>query len=256
MPDRTEYAQGEFSWADLTTTDVEAAGTFYSTLFGWTPEPIAIPEAGGYTMLSLGGKLVGALSPAMPGDPSPPHWTVYVNVDDADKTTELVQAAGGTVLMGVMDVFTSGRMAIFADAQGAAFAVWQPQDHTGAQVTDENGALTWFELMTDDTTGAQAFYGSVFGWGSETSDGGGMPYTEFKLADRSIAGMMAKQPGMEMPSAWMPYFQVADPDKIAAEAKALGGAVYAGPADIPSGGRFAVLADPQGAAFGIYRPGN
>lgn len=258
MPERTEFPHGEFSWTDLTTSDVDAAGTFYATLFGWVAEPVPMADAGGYTMFTLNGRHVAGLSPAMPNDPSPPHWTTYVNVDDADKTTELVQSAGGSVLMPVMDVFTSGRMAIFTDPVGAAFAVWQPKEHQGSAITDEPGALTWVELTTDDTAASQAFYGEVFGWGSETSDGGGMAYTEYKLGDRSIAGMMAKPPGMpaSIPSYWMPYFQVVDPDKTAAEATALGGTVMAGPADIPSGGRYAVLTDPQGAAFGLYRPGS
>lgn len=256
MPERSEYAAGEPSWADLTTTDVDAAATFYGTIFGWAAEPVPMPDAGGYTMLLLDGKYIGALSPKMPEDPSPPHWSVYVNVEDVDKTTELVQSAGGTVLVPRIDVFTSGSMAIFADPSGAAFAVWQPQEHKGASVIDENGALTWFELTTTDTEKAKAFYADVFGWGEQTSDGGGMAYTEFKLGDKSIAGMMAKPAEMpaEIPSYWMPYFQVADPDKTAGEAAALGGTVMVPAADIPGGGRFAIVADPQGAVFGLYRP--
>lgn len=256
MAERTEYAVGEFSWADLTTDDTEAAATFYATIFGWVAEPIDDPDAGGYTMLSLNGRRVGALSPKMPGDQGPPRWTVYANVDDADKTVELVQSAGGTVLMPVMDVFTSGRMAILADPAGAVFAVWQPRDHIGAQVTDEPGALTWIELTTSDTEASKTFYGEVLGWTGETHEGGGMAYTEFGIGDKKVAGMMPKPPGMpaEMPSYWMPYFQTTDPDKLAGEITALGGRIMAGPDDVPGGGRYAVAADPQGAAFGLYRP--
>lgn len=256
MPDRTEYAAGEPAWTDLTTTDVDAATTFYSTIFGWVAEPVPMPDAGGYTMLTLNGRHVAGLSPKMPEDPGPSRWTIYVNVDDADKAAELAQSAGGTVLVPVMDVFTSGRMAILADSTGAAIAVWQPQEHRGAAVQDEPGALTWTELTTSDTAAAQAFYRDVFGWDAETSDGGGMAYTEFKLADKSIAGMMAKPEGMpaEIPSYWMPYFQTTDPDKLAGEIAALGGTVMVPPADIPTGGRFAIATDPQGAVFGLYRP--
>lgn len=255
MPERTEFAAGEPSWADLTTTDVDAAATFYRTIFGWEAEPIADPNAGGYTMLTLGGRYIGALSPKMPDDPGPSRWSVYVNVDDADKTVELAQSAGGTVVVPVMDVFTSGRMAILTDPTGAFVAIWQPQDHKGAGVTDEPGALTWFELTTSDTAKARAFYTEVFGWGAETSEGA-MPYTEFKLGDKSVAGMMAKPADMPagIPSYWMPYFQVVDPDKTAGEIQASGGTVMVPAMDIPSGGRFAIVTDPQGAVFGLYRP--
>ena len=55
--------------------------------------------------------------------------------------------------------------------------------------------------------GAKKFYGSVFGWTSETHQGV-MPYTEFSCSGKSIAGMMEMMPGVpdDMPSYWMPYF--------------------------------------------------
>lgn len=256
MAERTEFAHGEFAWADLMTDDPAAATTFYATIFGWTAEPVEMPDAGGYTMLTMNGLHVAALSPKQPGDPGPSRWQVYVNVDDADKTVEQAQAAGGSALFPAMDVFTSGRMAVLADPTGAVFALWQPKEHRGARLTDEPGALTWVELTTSDTEKSKTFYGEVFGWTEETSDGGGMAYTEFGLGDKKIAGMMAKPPGMpaELPSYWMPYFQTTDPDRLAGEITALGGTIMAGPDDIPGGGRYVVATDPQGAAFGLYRP--
>lgn len=256
MPERTDYAPGEPAWVDLTTDDAGAAVTFYRTIFGWDDEPVDAPDAGGYTMLSLGGRHVGALVPRMAGDPAPPRWTVYVNVPDLDAALESVGGAGGQVLMPALDVLTAGRMALISDPGGAVLALWQADQHPGAAVMDEPGALTWVELSTDDTAAAQAFYGEVFGWTAETSDGGGLPYTEFALGDKRVAGMMPKAPGMpaDVPPYWMPYFQVTDPDKVAGEVTALGGTIIAPPDEIPSGGRYAVLTDPQGAFFGLYRP--
>lgn len=257
MPEKTEYAPGEPAWADLTTTDVDAAVTFYGTVFGWEAEPVAGPDTGGYTMLSLNGRQVAAVVPAMPEDPSPPHWTVYVAVADVEATLKEAEAAGGQTLMPPLDVMTAGRMAIAADPAGAVIALWQAQEHPGAAVMDEPGAVTWVELSTSDTEGAKPFYASVFGWGEETAEGGGMAYTEFKLGGKSVAGMMAKPPGTPdgLPSYWMPYFQVTDPDKVAGEVAALGGQVLAPPDDIPGAdGRYAVVMDPQGAPFGLYRP--
>ena len=257
MPERTPYAAGEPAWTDLTTNDVAAAATFYATIFGWRADRIDDPGAGGYTMLTLNGRAVAALSPRMGDDPAPPHWTVYLATDDAEKTVEVAQGAGATVLAPAFDVLTAGRMAVLADPTGAVVALWQATEHHGAGVTDEPGALTWVELTTSDTAAAQRFYGTVFGWEAKTSDGGGTEYTEFALGDRNVAGMMAKPADLPAgtPSYWMPYFQVVDPDRTAAEAVALGATAVAPPADIPGGdGRYAVLADPQGAFFGLYRP--
>jgi len=57
-----------------------------------------------------------------------------------------------------------------------------------------------------------------------------------------------------MPSFWLPYFMVTDVDATAASAKSLGGQVHFGPQDIPGTGRFAIIADPQGAAFAVFTP--
>ena len=57
----------------------------------------------------------------------------------------------------------------------------------------------------------------------------------------------------DMPPAWTPYFMVTDVDASASKAKELGGQVYMGPMDIPNVGRFAVVTDPQGAAFAIFK---
>jgi predicted enzyme related to lactoylglutathione lyase len=254
MPERSEFVQGTPCWADLATTDAEAAATFYATIFGWTAEPVPDPAAGGYTMLYLDGRNVAALAPTAGAD-RPPAWQTYVRVDDADKTAELVTTAGGTVLMPPMDVFGSGRMAVFADPTGAAVAVWQPAEHTGFAVTDEPNTYTWTELATRDPEGAIAFYADVFGWGHETSESMGMAYTEFKVGDRSIAGMMAMDENIpaDVPSYWMPYFEVTDPARTTAEASALGAQTFAEPMEIPTVGTFAILRDPQGATFGVIR---
>ncbi|HEX8003478.1 MAG TPA: VOC family protein [Mycobacteriales bacterium] len=254
MTEKSGYAPGEPSWVDINTTDVAATRTFYATLFGWAADDVPMEDAGGYGMFSLGGRYVGGYGPTQaPGQPA--AWSVYFDTEDVDKTAEVVTSAGGTVVMGPVDVFTSGRMAVFQDPAGAFFSVWQAGDHLGAQVQDEPNALTWVELTTSDTEGAKRFYAEVFGWGEQTATEGSMPYTEFQQGGRSIAGMMAKPAEMpaEVPSYWMPYFQPADIERTVAEAAALGATVMVPPSPIPNG-RFAVLADPQGAAFGLYRP--
>lgn len=67
-----------------------------------------------------------------------------------------------------------------------------------------------------------------------------------------IGGVLAIKPGMEnVPPVWVPYFMVADTDATAARAKAKGGNLMLPPKDIANVGRFAVIADPQGAVFNV-----
>jgi predicted enzyme related to lactoylglutathione lyase len=200
-------------------------------------------------MCTLRGRPVAGLGPQV--SPGPPFWTTYVTVDDVDATTEAVTGAGGQVIMEPLDVLDAGRMAVFADPAGAAFSVWQAMAHVGAGIVNEPGTLSWNELMTTDVEGAKAFYQAVFGWSAVTHEGE-MPYTEFKVNDRSIAGMMAKPPMVpdEVPPHWSVYFAVEDTDATVAKVAELGGQLVMPARDIDPG-RFAVVSDPAGATFNV-----
>jgi len=157
------------------------------------------------------------------------------------------------VLAGPMDVLEVGRMGVFADPQGAVFAVWQAGEHKGAGVVNEPGAFTWSELMTTDTDAAAAFYAAVFGWGVAASEMDGMlAYGEWQLGGRVIGGMLPKPPTVpaEVPSSWNVYFAVEDTDVAVSTAQRLGGSLLMPPTDIEPG-RVAVLADPAGAVFQV-----
>jgi predicted enzyme related to lactoylglutathione lyase len=250
MPDVTDHQPMTPGWIDIG-TDVEGAKAVYTALFGWDAQDAGpLEETGGYGFFTKAGKMVAGYGPQQ--NPGPPFWTMYVIVPDAEAVAAKVTAAGGTVVVAPMDVMDQGRMAVFTDAGGAFFSVWQPAGHRGAQVVREPGSFDWAELDTRDVEGAKAFYEAVFGWGAETSTGGGMPYTEFKLGGESIAGMMDMPPGVpdQVPPYWLVYLGVGEVDAAVESATALGGSVVAPPMDFP-GGRFAVVSDPQGAMFGV-----
>ncbi len=242
------YDHGAPSWVDLGTPDMAQATKFYAKLFGWDVQ-VGPPETGGYAIAHLRGLTVAGLVPQQ--NPGPPYWSTYINVDDADAIAKSISANSGATLMAPFDVLDVGRMGIFADPQGAVFGVWQPGSHKGAQLMMDPGTTCWSELNTTDVTAAIAFYRAVFGWTAKTHDGA-LPYTEFGIGERSIAGAMPKPPGMpaEVPPHWLVYFAVADTDAAVATAKGAGGQFMAGPMDIEPG-RFAVVADPTGAVFGV-----
>lgn len=253
MSEQSDYAPGTPSWVDIG-TDVEAAKGFYGQLLGWTAQEAGPPEeTGGYGFFMKGDKMVAGYGPQQ--NPGPPAWSVYVATADADETAAKVEKAGGTVVAPPMDVMGAGRMAVFQDPTGAFFSTWQAGDHRGAQLWSEPGAVSWVELNTRDAARAKEFYPAVFGWTEETH-AGEMTYTEFHLGEPAIGGMMelpASVPA-QVPPHWLAYFGVDDVDASTAKAKELGANVMVEPMDIPGGGgRFAVILDPQGAAFGLLR---
>ena len=252
MPEVTSYAPGTFCWAELGTTDAAGAKRFYTDLFGWTFEDNVMGPDMVYTMWRLKEKEVGALY-QMGKDQQgvPPHWQCYVSVENADATAAKLKELGGNVIAGPFDVMDVGRMAIVTDPEGATFALWQPGKHIGATIVNEPGATCWYELASWKPKETGAFYATLFGWTLKESP----EYTEFHGSDgRPRGGMFTMKPEMQgVPAFWMPYFAVADCDAMAQKATAGGGKVHNGPQDIPNVGRFAVLSDPQGAAFSIIK---
>lgn len=246
MASRSAYEPGTPSWVDLGSPDAQAAAAFYGALFGWTAEMDPRPEAGGYGMFTLGGKNVAGLGPQMNPD-MPPFWAVYITSADADDTLAKAREAGGTVVMGPMDVFDAGRMGVLKDAVGSFVSVWEPKEHIGAELVNEAGTFGWSELATSDLKGAREFYQSVFGWGLEpaaSSDTAAI----FTVQGKVVCGAHAAGPS-EFP-AWSAWFGVDDCDRSAALVTELGGSILMPPNDMDFG-RGAVVADPHGAVFGI-----
>jgi predicted enzyme related to lactoylglutathione lyase len=245
-----DFAPGAPNWIDLGTTDIGGAIAFYGPLFGWTHLDYG-PEMGNYGMMLKDGKQVAGIGPAT--DPARgSSWSTYFATPDADAVAARVEANGGTVVMAPMDVMDQGRMAVFTDPAGTYFSVWQPGQHTGAEVIDEHGTLTWNELMSSDMATAKAFYPAVLGVSIRDVDmGDGNVYTLFEAGDRAASGGMAIDPAWgPMPSAWSVYFAVDDADAAFAKALELGGVSKGDPQDSPPG-RFAKIQDPQGATFSI-----
>jgi predicted enzyme related to lactoylglutathione lyase len=256
MPEVTSYAQGAPSWAELSTTDEAGALAFYSALFGWADDPQEIGPNWYYHMQRVNGLEAAAIyqqGEEELGHGVPPHWNVYLTVESVDDVAEKTAQNGGAVLFGPMDVFEAGRMAMLQDRQGAAFAVWQPNQHIGARVKLEPGAMAWNELLTTDKEDAIAFYQAVLGIErGETM--APMDYTLVRAGGTEVAGMMQMTPDMgELPPYWGVYFAVADVDATLEQAQSIGGTVTFPAFDIPGVGRIGGLMDPQGATFTIFQ---
>ena len=255
MPEITDYPPGSPSWADLLCKNGQAAKDFYTNLFGWTFDDHPAGPGMVYTMFSHDGVPVCASAEPGPGQEDlPPHWSVYVTVDDLEAAVNRARAAGGTVLFEPFDVMDVGRMAIIQDKEGAFLRLWYPIKHAGAGKMHEPGSLCWFELATTDADSATAFYSQVLQAEAGPDPNTDFPYTLVKVGGVQMAGII--QIGEDwgpVPPNWGVYFGVDDVDSTVAKAQALGGGVIVEPRDIADFARFAVLQDAEGAVFNILR---
>jgi predicted enzyme related to lactoylglutathione lyase len=254
MKNIDHYKPGSFCWVELGTTDQNAAKKFYGSLFGWEAHDLPMGPSGSYTFFKLHGRDAGAgytLNQEMLDHHVPPHWMIYIAVDDADAKAVDVKSAGGTVQKGPFDVFDVGRMAVCHDPTGAYFCIWQSKEGVANGIAEVDGSFCWADLNTPDPATAAKFYNQVFGWQiSEDKDG----YSHIKNGDTNIGGIPSVRPNNpRVPAHWMAYFLTSDCKGLAAKAKQLGARAMLEPMLMENVGTIAILADPQGAVFALYQ---
>lgn len=256
MPEFDGFDAGAFCWAELSTSDEAAARDFYRAVFGWDVDVAEIP-GGTYSTFTLGGRSVAAAAQQREEEAAqgvPPHWNLYVNVDDADKVAAGAQEAGGNVIMPAFDVMELGRMAVIADPSGAMLGLWQPKAMAGYGLYGDSNTVGWNELMTPDIAGARDFYTTVFGWEVMAYPMPRGEYTVFKSGDENRGGAMSTPEDLGNLAVWSVYFSVDDCDATVGKIKGAGGRIDFGPEFAATVGTFASCADPQGAAFSVIEP--
>ena len=257
MPHVDRHSPGEFCWLELATSDQDAAKKFYHALFGWSINDFPMGQAGVYTIFRIDGRDVAAgctLQPDQKAANVPPHWMIYIAVANADQSAATASSLGGKVLAPAFDVMQAGRMAVIQDPTGAIFCLWQPKNTPGVGITDEPNTFCWADLVTSDPERAKQFYSGLFGWQIVTGEKDTSGYLHIKNGEHFIGGIPpVRQQGPKTPPHWMSYFAVADVDQTAGKAQGLGARIFVPPMDIPGAGRMAVVADPQGAAFALFK---
>lgn len=119
------------------------------------------------------------------------------------------------------------------------------------------GQFVWYDLWTTDQEAARAFYTKAVGWGTQAWGGGAQPYVMWTVGDTPIGGagpLPDDQAKAGVPPYWAAFVSVRDADATARRAEELGGTVRVAGTDIPEVGRFAVIADPQGAVLALLQP--
>jgi predicted enzyme related to lactoylglutathione lyase len=248
-----------FVWYELMTTDAAAAVSFYQAVAGWKAKPAGFGPVS-YTVLSVGeAGLAGVLEldAEMCARGATPAWLGYVGVDDVDAHAERLQASGGSVQMGPMDLPGVGRTAIVADPHGAVFILFKPTSTAPLPTITPGtpGSIGWRELHAGDGEAAFRFYSALFGWTeSSTMDMGPMGvYRLFATGGAgapAVGGMMTRMP--DSPAAfWLYYIEVESLGAAMERATAAGGKLLMGPHEVSGPMYIAQFFDPQGALFAL-----
>jgi predicted enzyme related to lactoylglutathione lyase len=247
----------KFVWYDLMTSDLKAAGDFYSKVVGWGTMDSGIVERP-YHIFTKGQSFIGGLMPVPPDAAgAPPAWMGYIGVDNVDAYVKRVTDAGGQVRRAPEDIPNGiGRFAIVADPHGVTFALFSsPAGDPPTETLNELGHIGWHELYAGDLESAWGFYSGLFGW--EKSSGFDMgpmgEYRIFTTGGSTAGGMMTKMPQSPMPF-WIFYFNVDEINAAVERIKQAGGQIFNGPMEVPGGQWIVQAFDPQGAMFALVTP--
>lgn len=253
-PASQEHHTGKIILVELVTPDIASAKQFYGGLFGWT---FRDSRDGGlqYAQASLGGHTVaGLVQRDLPaGEHRQPAWLSFVSVPDVDAAKATASAHGAKVLFEPRSFPDRGREAVFADPQGAVFAVLTSTSGDPSDVLAAPGDWIWSSLITSDPDNGAAFYQDLFGY--EVFELPAAKGTEHLLlasdnyARASVNSLPSNTPGTH--PHWLNYVRVTDAVGMTARVVALGGRVLVEPRVDRHGGKVAVVADPQGAPFGL-----
>jgi len=107
-----------------------------------------------------------------------------------------------------------------------------------------------FEFMSDDPEKCRQFYGSVFDW--EFDDESMPGYTLIGTGSDPGGGLM-KRPAESPGPCMNVYFLVDDIGDTLDKVQKAGGKVLVPETPIPNVGWFAIIADPEGLHFGVFK---
>jgi len=253
-PASQEHHVGKVIFVELMTPDIVTAKQFYSELFGWTFRDIRVGVTE-YAEASLDGHPVaGLIHKDIPaGEHRQPAWLSFIAVRDVDMATKIAIQQGAKVLYEPHSIPNRGREAVFADPQGAIFAILDSSSGDPPDTLAVPGEWIWSSLITIDPDTDAAFYQALFDYDVfELPANEGAQHLMFASDNyaRASANTLPANKLHTHPH-WLNYIRVEDAVKMTAKLVALGGRVLVEPRVDRHGGKVAVVADPMGAPFGL-----
>ena len=262
VPASQEMHVGKIAFVELVTPNLSVAKRFYAGMFDWDFRDLKV-GADEYAEASLDGRLVAGLTQRTlaAGEQGRSAWLTFISVRDVKATMKTALSRGAKVLLEPHSQANRGQQAIFADPQGAVFAVLASSSGDPPDELADPGEWIWSSLSTTDPEVDAGFYQDVFDY--EVHDLDDEVATEgvadaapqhllFATEDyaRASANLLPTTQAGASPH-WLNYVHVDDVTEMCAKLISLGGQVLVQPRMDRQGGRVAIAADPLGAAFGL-----
>jgi uncharacterized protein len=244
-----EHHPGKVIWVDLVTPDLAGAEHFYSGMFSWTFQQIG-PD---YAVALLGGRPLGGIlqRPVPAGQKRQPGWLTFIAVADLEAAGKLALAHGAKSLAPAKTYPRRGSQAVFADPEGAVFAMLASSTGDSGDYLSGPGEWIWSSLLTSDPARSADFYQAVFGYEAyDLPSDDGAQHVILASDDYARAGIHSLLPGHRH-AHWINFVRVIDAQQASAQAVALGGRVLEEPYVDRHGGHVAIVADPYGAPVGL-----
>jgi len=239
---------GKIIWQDLFTNDIDAAGKFYTTLFGWEVERTS-PTTETMTVFIKGHAVanISKLQDVKIGS----QWLCSLSVANVDTALKTFESNGGSIYKSARDLPDRGRFGIGIDPQGAPIAVLTSSTGDPEDYKLEFGDWIGGELWALDVTKAVAFYQQLAPYEAESVDIHEKVKYQLLFSDDTPRAGVVSIPWENISPQWVPYVAVTDIQATVNKAKTLGGRIIIAPDMSIKSGRVAILKDPMGAVFGV-----
>jgi len=254
QPTNPETHIGKIVFVELVTPDLNIAKRFYSSLFGWSFQTTQINNSD-YAQATMNGyPVAGLIQKTIPDNElRQSAWLTFISVANVDAARSIALQHGAKILVEPRDVPNRGRQAVFADPQGAVFAVLASTSGDPADGLSEPGEWIWSSLISSDPDNAASFYQAIFDYEIfETNPVPGQEHlimASTKYARASVNSLPTIAPNRH--SHWINFVRVSDAVAMAARVVSLGGRVLVEPRIDRQGGKVAIVTDPGGAPFGL-----
>jgi predicted enzyme related to lactoylglutathione lyase len=116
---------GEIVWVDLTIPNAEEVREFYQSVTGWDSDEFNMGDYSDYVVQTPGEKkdtVAGIVHARGANADLPPHWLIYVKVENLEESMEAARRNGGEVLAGPKS-FGNARYCVLKDPAGAVFSI-------------------------------------------------------------------------------------------------------------------------------------